>query len=103
MYSVFNRASSKRKRQLTESETALLEQKDDKVKPDSSVPKRSTSAAVKQVRTFQEEWLHDFDWLRYDSQKKLMACVFCVEKPHISGKTDRRTEAVIVRYVMATL
>ena len=47
MYSVFNRTSSKRKWQMSESETAPLEQKDDEVKEDASAPKPCTSAAGK--------------------------------------------------------
>ena len=65
IYSVFNCMSSKRV----------------KIKEDISVPKPNTSAAATsavkdKVRTFWEDWLCNFDWLIYDSQRKLMTCGF---------------------------
>jgi len=51
-----------------------------------SSKKRTKSQA--EIRTFNEEWLRKFKWLRYDSNKDLMFCDFCCSAKKINTFTQ---------------
>ena len=86
-----NESSNRWKQKLPHLNKKMNEVTEDALAPKPSTCAAMTSTVKDKVRMFREDWLRDFDWLRYDSQKKLIMCLFCMEKPHISCKTDFAT------------
>ena len=67
---------------------------------DNQPPEKKAKKVI--IRSFQQKWFNDYDWLEYDSEKKLMYCKLCKkckkDTAFTTGCSNFRT-STLVRHV----